>query len=118
VTSRRHVAGPDDLAVAAQAAGLHDERVPTAIRSTSRDAFVPARYAGMAYADQPVPISHGQVTSQPSLIAAMVAALDLTGTEKVLEAGTGYQHRPLEPPAGQAVRGDSDRGAPPSPARS
>jgi protein-L-isoaspartate(D-aspartate) O-methyltransferase len=29
------------------------------------------------------------VTTQPSLIASMVAALELTGTERVLEVGTG-----------------------------
>jgi len=93
MTSRRHGPGPQSLAVAAQAAGVRDERVLQAIRSTPRDAFVPARYAGMAYADEPVPISHGQVTSQPSLIATMVAALGLTGAEKVLEVGTGYGYQ-------------------------
>ena len=93
MTSRRHGPGPHDLAVAAQAAGVRDERVLQAIRLTPRDAFVPARYAEMAYADEPVPISYGQTTSQPSLIAAMVAALDLTGAEKVLEVGTGYGYQ-------------------------
>jgi protein-L-isoaspartate(D-aspartate) O-methyltransferase len=61
MTGNRHVPGPADLAVAAQVAGVRDQRVLDAIRSTPREAFVPARYAGMAYADQPVPISHGQV---------------------------------------------------------
>jgi protein-L-isoaspartate(D-aspartate) O-methyltransferase len=93
MTSRRRAPGPHDLAAAAQAAGVRDERVLQAIRSTPRDAFVPARYAGMAYADEPVPISHGLVTSQPSLIASMVAALGLTGAEKVLEVGTGYGYQ-------------------------
>lgn len=93
MTSRRHGPGPHDLAVAAQAVGVRDERVLQAIRLTPRDAFVPARYAEMAYADEPVPISYGQTTSQPSLIAAMVAALDLTGAEKVLEVGTGYGYQ-------------------------
>ena len=93
MTSRRHGPGPHDLAVAAQAAGVRDERVLQAIRLTPRDAFVPARYAEMAYADEPVPISYGQTTSQPSLIAAMVAALYLTGAEKVLEVGTGYGYQ-------------------------
>jgi protein-L-isoaspartate(D-aspartate) O-methyltransferase len=93
MTGNRHAPGPAGLAVAAQVAGVRDQRVLEAIRSTPREAFVPARYASMAYADQPVPISHGQVTSQPSLIAAMVAALDLTGTEKVLEVGTGYGYQ-------------------------
>jgi protein-L-isoaspartate(D-aspartate) O-methyltransferase len=35
-------------------------------------------------------IPHGQVTTQPSLIAKMVAALGLEGEERVLEVGTGY----------------------------
>jgi protein-L-isoaspartate(D-aspartate) O-methyltransferase len=86
-------AGPDDLMAAARAAGVRDVRVLEAVRSIPREAFVPARYAGMAYADEPVPITHGQVTSQPSLIAAMVAALDLTGGETVLEVGTGYGYQ-------------------------
>jgi protein-L-isoaspartate(D-aspartate) O-methyltransferase len=93
MTGNRHVPGPADLAVAAQVTGVRDQRVLDAIRSTPREAFVPAHYAGMAYADQPVPISHGQVTSQPSLIAAMVAALELTGTETVLEVGAGYGYQ-------------------------
>jgi protein-L-isoaspartate(D-aspartate) O-methyltransferase len=93
MTSRSHDAGPKDLVMAARAAGVRDERVMQAVASTPRDAFVPARYAGMAYADEPVPISHGQFTSQPSLIAAMVAALELAGPEKVLEVGTGYGYQ-------------------------
>lgn len=44
----------------------------------------------MAYQDVPVPLPHSQVTTQPSLTAQMVAALQLTGTEHVLEVGTGY----------------------------
>jgi protein-L-isoaspartate(D-aspartate) O-methyltransferase len=39
--------------------------------------------------DAPIRIAHGQVTTQPSLIARMVAALGLTGSERVLEVGTG-----------------------------
>ena len=93
MTSRRHVPGPDDLVAAARAVGVRDERVLDAIRSTPREAFVPRRYSGIAYADEPVPIPHGQVTSQPSLIAAMVAALELTGAENVLEVGTGYGYQ-------------------------
>jgi protein-L-isoaspartate(D-aspartate) O-methyltransferase len=37
-----------------------------------------------------VPIPHGQVTTQPSLVAAMVESLGLVGHERVLEIGTGY----------------------------
>ena len=54
---------------------------------------MPADYAGMAYTDQPIPIIHEQVTTQPSLSATMVAALGLAGGEKVLEVGTGYGYQ-------------------------
>ena len=55
-----------------------------------RAAFVPASQVGRAYLDRPVPIPHDLVTTQPSLVARMVEALALTGTEPVLEVGTGY----------------------------
>ena len=45
--------------------------------------------ADAAYHDRPVPIAHGQVTTQPSLVGQMVAALRLGGGERVLEVGTG-----------------------------
>jgi protein-L-isoaspartate(D-aspartate) O-methyltransferase len=50
---------------------------------------VPPAAVGQAYLDAPIRIPHRQVTTQPSLIAAMVAALGLTGSERVLEVGTG-----------------------------
>ncbi|HEX2030780.1 MAG TPA: protein-L-isoaspartate O-methyltransferase, partial [Actinomycetota bacterium] len=39
--------------------------------------------------DRPIPIARGQVTTQPSLIGQMVAALHMSGGERVLEVGTG-----------------------------
>ncbi|HET9078989.1 MAG TPA: protein-L-isoaspartate(D-aspartate) O-methyltransferase [Trebonia sp.] len=87
------VTGPEKLAVAARAVGVTDPRVLEAIRRTPRAAFVPEAYAGRAYDDVPVPIPHGQVTTQPSLSAAMIAALGLTGAEEVFEVGTGYGYQ-------------------------
>lgn len=81
---------PEDLVGAARAAGVRDERLLRALRVTPRSAFVPAAHLASAYADVPIPISHGQVTTQPSLVAMMVDALGLTGSERVLEIGTGY----------------------------
>lgn len=79
----------DDLVRAVRAAGVQDERLLDAIRATPRADFVPPDHASTAYDDGPVPIQHGQVTTQPSLSACMIEALGLHGTEHVLEIGTG-----------------------------
>src|SRR5919202_3839960 len=80
----------EDLLRAVVAEGIRDPRVLQALREVPRSAFVPADLAAQAYLDQPLPIPHGQVTTQPSLVAKMIAALVLTGSEQVLEVGTGY----------------------------
>ncbi|TLQ42273.1 protein-L-isoaspartate(D-aspartate) O-methyltransferase [Streptomyces marianii] len=82
--------GPEDLVRASRAAGVRDERVLEALRSVHRADFVPRAEAVSACLDIPVPLPHGQVTTQPSLVALMVEALGLTGGERVLEVGTGY----------------------------
>jgi protein-L-isoaspartate(D-aspartate) O-methyltransferase len=80
---------PEDLIRVLQAEGIRDRRVLAAFRAVPRALFVPAEAVGQAYVDEPIRIPRGQVTTQPSLIAAMVAALGLTGGERVLEVGTG-----------------------------
>jgi protein-L-isoaspartate(D-aspartate) O-methyltransferase len=80
---------PEDLIRVLQAEGIRDRRVLAAFRAVPRALFVPAEAVGQAYLDEPIRIPRGQVTTQPSLIAAMVAALGLTGGERVLEVGTG-----------------------------
>jgi protein-L-isoaspartate(D-aspartate) O-methyltransferase len=82
--------GPDDLVRVLIALGIGDERLLDAFRAVPRDAFVPAELKSRAYRDEPLPIPHGQVTTQPSLTAKMIEALDLDGHERVLEIGTGY----------------------------
>jgi protein-L-isoaspartate(D-aspartate) O-methyltransferase len=88
--SRVHSAQPDDLARLVRAAGVSDTRVLEAIGSVPRAAFVPAGEVDRAYRDEPIPIPHGQVTTQPSLVARMIEALGLEGDERVLEVGTGF----------------------------
>jgi protein-L-isoaspartate(D-aspartate) O-methyltransferase len=83
-------AGPEELARLVRATGVRDERVLDAVVSVPRAAFVPAGEVGRAYRDEPIPIPHGQVTTQPSLVARMLEALALDGPERVLEVGTGY----------------------------
>jgi protein-L-isoaspartate(D-aspartate) O-methyltransferase len=94
---RRHRSGvdPDDLVSAVRAVGVTDGRVLEAVRTTARAEFVPRGCVGMAYNDQPIPLPHGQVTTQPSLSATMVAALGLMGGERVLEVGTGHGYQTM-----------------------
>jgi protein-L-isoaspartate(D-aspartate) O-methyltransferase len=80
----------EDLVRSVFAAGVRDPRVLEALRAVPRAGFVPPEVADLAYLDRPLPIPHEQVTTQPSLSAKMIEALDLTGSERVLEVGTGY----------------------------
>jgi protein-L-isoaspartate(D-aspartate) O-methyltransferase len=80
----------DALVAASREAGVRDERVLDAIGAVPRVDFVPDEHADLADLDTPIPIPHGQVTTQPSLVARMVEALGLEGDERVLEIGTGY----------------------------
>ena len=81
--------GIDELLRTVRASGIRDKRVLEAIARVPRAGFVPAEAVGSAYFDEPIPIGHGQVTTQPSLVARMVEALRLSGAERVLEIGTG-----------------------------
>jgi protein-L-isoaspartate(D-aspartate) O-methyltransferase len=79
-----------DLARVVEASGVRDPRVLAAFREVPRAEFVPTDLIASAYVDEPIPIPHGQVTTQPSLVAKMIEALGLEGSETVLEVGTGY----------------------------
>ena len=82
--------GVSRLVEAVRRAGVRDERILDALAAVPRASFVPAEHGAQAYRDVPIPIPHGQVTTQPSLSARMIEALALTGSERVLEIGTGY----------------------------
>ncbi len=69
--------------------GIASPRVLEAMLSVPRHEFVPAEFQADAYADKPLPIGEGQTISQPFMVGAMSEALELTGSERVLEIGTG-----------------------------
>jgi len=73
--------------------GIRDERVLRAVEQVPRQLFVPPSLRGEAEADRPLPIGFGQTISQPFIVAYMTEALQLTGSERVLEvgSGSGYQ---------------------------
>jgi protein-L-isoaspartate(D-aspartate) O-methyltransferase len=68
---------------------ISDPRVLDAMDMVPRHRFVPNSSDDMAYMDIPLPIGQNQTISQPYIVALMTQALKLTGTEKVLELGTG-----------------------------
>ncbi len=68
---------------------IRDERVLAAMVRIPRERFVPPEEQGLAYEDIPLPIGLDQTISQPFIVALMTEALELTGSEKVLEVGTG-----------------------------
>ena len=71
------------------ARGIDDEGTLRAMREVPRHLFVDDAMWGRAYGDYPLPIASGQTISQPFIVALMTQALRLTGTERVLEIGTG-----------------------------
>ncbi len=71
------------------AMGIRDPRVLWAVEQVPRSLFVPEPLREDSDADRPLPIGHGQTISQPYIVALMTEALRLTGTERVLEVGTG-----------------------------
>ena len=69
--------------------GIVDAGTLAAMRTVPRHTFVDDAMGYKAYGDHPLPIGSGQTISQPYIVALMTQALGLTGSEKVLEIGTG-----------------------------
>ncbi len=84
---------------------IKDKRVLAVMARMPRERFVPPESRRLAYEDIPLPIGLEQTISQPFIIALMTEALELTGSEKVLEIGTGsgYQAAILAELAGLVI---------------
>lgn len=80
-------------------AGIKDQRVIEAIRTTQRHEFVPLPHRKNAYFDMALPIGDQQTISSPFIVAFMTQSLEPKPTDKVLEIGTGsgYQAAVLSP---------------------
>ena len=83
--------------------GITDAPVIEAIRATPRELFFPRDGRAAAYSDRPSPIGHGQMISQPYMVALMTARLEVQPSHRVLEIGTGsgYQTAILAKLAGE-----------------
>ncbi len=69
--------------------GIRDDLVLEAMKKIERHLFVPEEQVRYAYNDRPLPIGLNQTISQPYIVALMTEFLNLKGSEKVLEIGTG-----------------------------
>ncbi|HOW42838.1 MAG TPA: protein-L-isoaspartate(D-aspartate) O-methyltransferase [Candidatus Omnitrophota bacterium] len=69
--------------------GIQDKRVLQTFLKVERHRFVPAEAREKAYGDYPLPIGEKQTISQPYMVALMTECLQLRGTERILEIGTG-----------------------------
>ena len=72
-----------------RARGITDNRVLEAMETIPRHLFIDEALQDQAYSDTPLPIEAGQTISQPYIVALMTEALEIKGTEKILEIGTG-----------------------------
>ncbi|MDP3940161.1 MAG: protein-L-isoaspartate(D-aspartate) O-methyltransferase [Deltaproteobacteria bacterium] len=75
------------------ARGIKDPRVIDAMKRVPRHLFTDEALRTRAYDDSPLPIGEKQTISQPYMVAVMSEALELTGTEAVLEVGTGSAYQ-------------------------
>ena len=66
-----------------------DPQVLSVLSQVQRELFVPQAYQAMAYTDTDIPLGHGEFMAPPRVAARLMQDLHLTGTEKVLEVGTG-----------------------------
>ncbi|WP_188037496.1 protein-L-isoaspartate O-methyltransferase [Actinotalea sp. JY-7885] len=79
-TSRRY---PDEREAARR------DRVAAAMAAHGRRGFLRRHEARRADVDQPLPIGHGQTSSQPSTVARMLRALEVPVGARVLDVGAG-----------------------------
>ena len=91
--------------------GAAGEAVLRALARVPRDVFVPEERRHTAFEDEALPIGRGQTISQPTVVAHMTEALELTRESRVLEVGTGsgYQAAVLAELAGEVVTVERDR---------
>ncbi len=83
--------------------GVTDDNVVAAMRSVPRHLFLPPEREHEAYADEALPIGHGQTISQPYMVALMTQLLRLDVRRKILDvgSGSGYQTAVLCEMAGE-----------------
>lgn len=75
--------------LAMRARGINGLELLRALERAPRALFMPPRFADISARDIALPIGCGQSSPPPSVLAAMIAALDVRPTDRVCEVGTG-----------------------------
>lgn len=97
-TARQRASGDDPTYAAARARmvetqlrgrGIAAPRVLAAMAAVPREMFVPVALRDRAYADEALPIEHGQTISQPFMVGLMTELLAPEPGDRVLDVGTG-----------------------------
>ncbi len=93
ITEDQRAEGTMRLIYTLRSNGVTDSRILDAIERTPREFFLDRAFQDRAFDDIPLPIACGQTISQPSIVALMTQALEVTPRCKVLEVGcgSGYQ---------------------------
>jgi len=73
--------------------GIKSPRVLEAMRCVPRHLFLLSNFRHEAYLDRDIPIGQFLTTPRPFVVAKTIELLDLRGTEKVLEVGTGLGYQ-------------------------
>jgi len=68
---------------------VFDEQVLETMRKVPRELFIPAAYRDVAFADAPIPLTHGQWVLAPKLQGRILQALALSPADVSLEVGSG-----------------------------
>lgn len=69
--------------------GPRPDRVGAAVEAQPRRRFLPPDEVAHADQDRPLPIGHGQTSSQPSTVVAMLRLLEVPVGARVLDVGSG-----------------------------
>jgi protein-L-isoaspartate(D-aspartate) O-methyltransferase len=72
-----------------RARGIDDLGLLRALERAPRALFMPPRFADISGRDIALPIGCGQTSPPPSVLAAMIAALNVQPSDRVCEIGTG-----------------------------
>ena len=93
-------------------ADVTDLRIISAMRDVPREAFLPLGKAALAYLDLDVPLGNGRCLMKPMVLAKLIQAAELAGSDRVLDVGcvTGYTAAVLGRIAGEVVGLEQDAG--------